>query len=166
MRPLRRLGVQEKTQSGRKWNSTASLKELRQQGQFYEYLFVSWGIIELMADESILKAYSLSSQDERAKPLLEFGINKQLILFRSMNVLSKDDYNTVCDFKDKRNNLFHTGGLFVSSITEKEKEELMDVGQKAVDIMTALSNLLGERQATRYVYLKHGDDKKAREQEK
>lgn len=112
-----------------------------------------------MADESILKAYSLSSQDERAKPLLEFGINKQLRLFRNMDVLSKDDYNTVCAFKDKRNDLFHTGGLYVSSIIEKEKEELMDIGQKAVDIMFRLSNLLGERQATRYVYLKPSDAK-------
>jgi hypothetical protein len=53
-----------------------TLDELRQQGRFIEFLHVSWGIIELTAGESTLKAYSLSSQDVRAKPLLEFGIEK------------------------------------------------------------------------------------------
>lgn len=117
-------------------------------------MHVSWGIIELKASESILKAYSLSSQDVRAKPLLEFSIDKKLKLFRSMDVLSIDDDNKVCEFKDKRNNLFHAGGLYASSLSEKEKDELMDIGLKAVDIMYRLSNLLGERQKGRYVYLK------------
>jgi hypothetical protein len=71
-----------------------------------------------------------------------------------MDVLSIDDYNTVYEFKNKRNNLFHTGGFYVSNLTEKEKEELMDIGQKGVDIMYRVSNLLGERQSTIYVYLK------------
>ena len=90
----------------------------------------------------------------RADPLLEFGIDKQLSLFRKMNVISIKDYNIVCQFKKRRNDLFHTGGLFASSLTNEEKEQIMDVGERAVDIMENVTNLLGERQTGRYVYLK------------
>jgi len=107
-----------------------------------------------MADDGILKAYSLSSQDVRADPLLEFGIHKQLSLFRKMGVLSIEDYNIVFEFKTRRNNLFHKGGIFFLSIQHEEKEQIMDVGERAVDIMEKLDSLLGERQGDRRVYLK------------
>jgi hypothetical protein len=131
----------------------ATPQELRQHGKFYEFLHVSWGIIEFRADEGILKAYCLSSQDVRAKPLLDLNFGRKLSLFRNMGVISIEDYNIVCQFKTKRNNLFHTGGLYVSSLTNEEKEQIMDIGQKAIDIMENLSNLLSERQKGRYVYL-------------
>lgn len=80
-----------------------------------------------------LKAYCLSSQDVRAKPLLDFNFGRKLGLFRNMGVISIDDYNTVC--------------------SDEEKEQIMDIGQKSIEIMENLSNLLGERQTGRYVYL-------------
>jgi len=70
-----------------------------------------------------------------------------------MDVISIKDYNIVCQFKTKRNNLFHTGGLFFSSLTNEEKEQIMDAGEKAIAIMENVTNLLGERQDGRYVYL-------------
>lgn len=107
-----------------------------------------------MADDGILKAYCLSSQDERADTLLNLNVGKKLSLFRKMDVISVEDYNTVCQFKDRRNNLFHKGGIFFLSIQTEEKEKIMDVGERAVDIMEKLDSLLGERQGDRRVYLK------------
>ncbi len=106
-----------------------------------------------MADDCILKAYSLSSQDVRADPLLELGIHKQLSLFRKMGVLSIEDYNIIFEFKTRRNNLFHKG-IFFLSIQHEEKEQIMDVGERAVDIMEKLDNLLGGLQGDRRVYLR------------
>ena len=106
-----------------------------------------------MAGDGILKAYSLSSQDVRADPLIDLSVGRKLALFRKMDVISIKDYNIVCQFKTKRNNLFHTGGLFFSSLTNEEKEQIMDSGEKAIAIMENVTNLLGERQTGRYVYL-------------
>lgn len=109
--------------------------------------------MEFNADECSLKAYSMSSQDARAKPLLDLGIDRQLKLFRNMEILSIDDYKTVCDFKTKRNDLFHTGGLFVfPNLTNEEKEQIYEIGERALNIMEKLSILLGERQKGRYFY--------------
>jgi hypothetical protein len=52
------------------------LEELRQEGRFYEYLFVSWGMVELWTDQSTLRAYGLSSQNPRAQPLLDLNIGR------------------------------------------------------------------------------------------
>ena len=42
---------------------------------------------------------------------------------------------------------------FFSSLTNEEKEQIMDSGEKAIAIMENVTNLLGERQTGRYVYL-------------
>jgi hypothetical protein len=87
--------------------------------------------------------------------LLDLNFGRKLSLFRKMCVISIEDYNIICQFKTKRNNLFHTGGLYVSSLTNEEREQIMDMGQRAIDIMENLSNLLAERQKGRYVYLQN-----------
>jgi hypothetical protein len=115
------------------------LEEVRQEGKFYEYLFVSWGIIELEADQSILKAYGLSSQNPRAQPLLDLRIRRQLELFKKTGFLSTEGFNTVLKFVEKRNLLFHKGGLFIRSLSDHEKEEIMDMALLAVDVMHNLS---------------------------
>lgn len=114
------------------------LEELRQEGKFYEYLFVSWGIIELEADQSILKAYNVSSLNPRAQPLLDLNIRRQLELFKKIG-LSTESYNTVLKFVEKRNVLFHKGGLFIRALDDHEKEEIMDMALLAVDVMYSLS---------------------------
>ena len=111
------------------------LEKIRQEGKFYEYLFVSWGIIELMADQSILKTYGLSSQNPRAQPLLDLSIGKRLELFKKTGFLSTEDCRTVLKFVKKRNDLFHRGSLFILSLNDHEKEEIMDMALLAVDTM-------------------------------
>ncbi|MGD0072628.1 MAG: hypothetical protein ABSB71_13835 [Candidatus Bathyarchaeia archaeon] len=111
------------------------LEELRQEGKFSEFLLISWGIIELRADESILRTYCLSSQNPKADPLMELSIGKKLAILKDVGYLSQDDYNKVLEFKKKRNDLFHYGGIFIRGLIDKEKEEIMDLGIVAVDIM-------------------------------
>ncbi len=86
--------------------------------------------------------------------MLDLSVGRKLALFRKMDVISTEDYHIVCQFKEMRNNLFHKGGIFFLSIQNEEKEKIMSVGERAVDIMEKLVNLLGERQGGRYVYLK------------
>ncbi len=111
------------------------LEELKREGKFSEFLLISWGIIELRADESILKAYCLSSQNPKADPLMELSIGKKLAILKDIGYLSHDDYGKVLEFKKKRNDLFHHGGLFIRGLTEEQKDEIMDLGIVAVDIM-------------------------------
>lgn len=128
------------------------LEELRQQGKFFEFFHVSWSLVEFRADESILRAYGLSSQDARAKPLLDLSFSRKIDVFKSMKVLSTDDYGIISEFRRERNNLFHKGGLYLSNITNEEKEKVMAVGAKAVQVMERLSFSLGEKQNGRYLY--------------
>lgn len=115
------------------------MEEIRRDGKFHEYLLISWGIIELRADESILKTYCLSSQNPKAEPLLELSIGKRLEIFRNVGYLSKKDYEVVLEFKKKRNALFHRDGIFIHALSDKEKEEIMDSAKRAVDVMDNLS---------------------------
>jgi hypothetical protein len=46
---------------------TDILEELRQKGDFSDFVFVAWGIIELGSNEGILGAYNLSSQEIRVR---------------------------------------------------------------------------------------------------
>jgi hypothetical protein len=111
------------------------LEELQQEGKFSEFLLISWGIIELRADESILKAYCLSSQNPKADPLMELSIGEKLAILKDVGYLSQDDYSKVLEFKKKRNELFHHGGLFIRGLTDEQKKEIMNLGIVAVDIM-------------------------------
>ncbi len=49
------------------------------------------------ANESILRAYSLSSQDVRAEPLLTLSLDRKLQLFKHMQLLSSEDYKLLQD---------------------------------------------------------------------
>ena len=111
------------------------LEELKQEGKFHEFLLIAWGIIEFRTDESILKAYCLSSQNPKADPLMELSIGKKLAVLKNAGYLSQEDYSAVLEFKKKRNDLFHVGGLFVRGLIDKEKEEIMNLGIVAVSIM-------------------------------
>jgi hypothetical protein len=128
------------------------LKEIEKQ-KFAEDLLVAWGLIELRADESILMAYSLSSQDARAEPLMNMNLDRKLQLFMKMKVLSKIDYKILNKLQIKRNNLFHAGGLFIPNMTDDEKSEIIKMAKDSVNIMTKLTAMLRERQGERRVYL-------------
>jgi hypothetical protein len=130
----------------------STLEELRKQDRFSDFLHVAWGIIELRVDESILKAYGLSSHDVRAQPLLALSVAKKLELFKYMKCLSSKDYDMVNDFRKKRNELFHMWGLSIPNLTKEEKEEIMDKGLRAVDIMNNLSEFLGQPQSIKRFY--------------
>jgi hypothetical protein len=121
--------------------------------KFAEELLVAWSFIEQRTDESILKAYSLSSQDARAEPLLGLTIDRKFLLFRKMKVLSKDNHKTLIKMEVKRNSLFHIGGLFLPNMTDSEKKEITGMAVQSMEIVYDLSNLLGERQGERRVYL-------------
>jgi hypothetical protein len=115
------------------------LEELRQQGRFYEFFFIAWGIVEMRADECILKAYGLSSQDPKSDPLLELNVDRKLKILRDLDVLPADAYEVVNQFKKKRNHLVHRGALFIHGLSEPEKEEIMDIGMHAADAMHELA---------------------------
>lgn len=101
-------------------------------------MFIAWGIIELRANECILKAHGLSSQDPKSEPLLELKVDRKLKVLRDLRILPVDAYEIVNQFKKKRNHLFHLGALFIPGLSEPEKEEIMDLGMHAVDAMHEL----------------------------
>jgi len=116
-----------------------SLETLRKEGKFSEFVLVAWGIIELRANEDILKAYRLSSQDPKSEPLLHLSVGRKLEVLKELGYLSTDEYQTVFEFKKKRNDLFHRGALFILHLSQPEKEKVMDMGMQAADVMHNLS---------------------------
>jgi hypothetical protein len=120
-----------------------NLENLRTQGKFYEYLHLTWALIEFYADNSILKMYCLSSQNPKANPLLDFSIGKKLEMFRKTGCFSQENYDKVYAFKAERNSLFHRGALFL--LEESKKDEIMDLAIVAVDVMEALMHSIEQK---------------------
>lgn len=117
------------------------LEELRQEGKFAEVLMLAWGIVETALDGAILYEYGVSSQDPKSKPLLEMSVNRKLSLQKESRIITAEEYQTVNEFRRRRNSLFHGGVVFVPNIPEEKREELMDLAMRAADVM----HELGER---------------------
>ncbi len=115
------------------------LEELREQGKFSDFLFVAWGIIETSANDCILRAYGLSTQNPLHKGLVNLSIRRKLEILRDYGWLPLDVYKSVASFEEMRNHLFHTRGIFILHLTETEKNRIMDIGIRAADIMQDLS---------------------------
>jgi hypothetical protein len=77
-----------------------------------------------------------------------------------MDVLTIDEYNKVCAFKNKRNDLFHTGSLYLSNLSDTEKIEIMDMGLEAAGIMQKMVVVLNELQQGRHIYLRKQKEEK------
>ena len=67
------------------------LKELKQQGRFYDFLHVAWGIIELRADESILKAYNELAE----KSIIAEGLRDFLAFDNYLSPLTAHPLNSI-----------------------------------------------------------------------
>jgi len=117
---------------------TDILEELRQQGRFSDFFLLAWGIIEWRANECILKAHDLSSQDPKSKPLLKLSVGSKLKKLKDLGVLPVAAYEIVNQFKMKRNDLVHRDALFILGLSEPEKEEIYDMGMHAADAMHEL----------------------------
>jgi hypothetical protein len=115
------------------------LEDLKQQGRFLECFLLAWGIIEMRSSEQILRAHGLSSQNPKSKSLLALSVGKKLKCLKELDYLSNEEYQTVIEFKEKRNDLFHTGALFVVHIDQTKKERIMDMGIRAADVMHDLA---------------------------
>lgn len=118
------------------------LEELRQQGRFPEFILLVWGIVELGSNEGILRAYGFSSQDPKSNPLLEMSVGRKLKVLNELGYLSAEEHQIVRRFKEKRNCLFHSDALFVPNLTQPQKDEVMDLGMVAADVMHSLRERL------------------------
>jgi hypothetical protein len=82
-------------------------------------------MVELLFDNAILGSYGLTTQDVRSTPLLKLSFARKLHLFKETCSFSRADYNTLDEFRKKRNEIVHKigGGMFI--IDESEKNEIM-----------------------------------------
>jgi hypothetical protein len=115
------------------------LEDLRQGDQFADFLFLAWGIVEMMSSSAVLRAYGLSSRDTRADLLLNLSVGQKLACFKDTGYLTQKEYQTVKEFKDIRNDLFHESGIMLTHLTPSRKEKIMDCGMRAADVMHDLS---------------------------
>jgi hypothetical protein len=121
------------------------LEDLEAQGKVSEVILLAWGIIEFTLDNVILVEYGLSSQDPKSKPLLNLRISDKLRLQRTLGYLSEKEFGIIQSFKDERDALFHTGGLFFPNLTDVEKARLVDLAIPAADVAHELSNRVFKR---------------------
>lgn len=111
-----------------------SLETLRKEGKFSEFVLVAWGIIEFNLDNAILREYCLSSQNPKSDILLNINVARKLRLQKKLSFLTAQDYKKVKKFQQWRNKFFHKKGIFVSNLSESEKNKVMDIATKAVDV--------------------------------
>lgn len=134
------------------------LEDLEEQGRVPEVIMLAWGIIEMTLDGAVLQEYVLSSRDLRAKPILDLRVSDKLNLQRKLGYLSDKDYATIQKFKDKRDQLFHTDGLFFPNMTETDKQEFVDMAIAAVDVAHELSHTVSSRASPHVSHVPMDDD--------
>lgn len=117
-----------------------ALEEIRQNGDFSEFLIAAWGIIETLSNEAILKINKITSHDSRAKKLLALKVQSKLDIFKELGKISEDEYQTIIQFKKKRNYMFHEGAIFIRGLGQDDKDEIMDLGMHAADVMHNLND--------------------------
>jgi hypothetical protein len=90
---------------------------------FSDVALQSWCILELFANDAILKAYGLSSIDPCSEPLLQMRIYRKLDLLKKLCYILEDESQILNDFRKRRNDLVHKigGGLFFIDESEKQK---------------------------------------------
>jgi hypothetical protein len=111
-----------------------SLDILRKEGKFFEFVLVAWGIIEFNLDNVILREYSLSSQSPKSDILLGINFDRKLGLQKKLSFLTTQDYTKVKEFQEWRNKFFHKNGIFVSNLSQSEKNSVMNIATRAVDV--------------------------------
>jgi hypothetical protein len=96
-------------------------------------------MIELCFNYAILRAYRVSSQSPKSKPLLNLRFGQKLELFKELKLLSSVQYKTLKEFSRKRNEIVHKIGGGMSFIKESEKDKIMMNALESALIARALA---------------------------
>lgn len=112
-----------------------TLEDIRKEHGFSEFLIAAWGIVELNLNQVILREHNLSAWDPKADKLLGWGFSKKLEYQLKIGMISQEEKETIRVFKEERNRFFHTHGVFISNLSEVEKQEIGLSVFKAVDVI-------------------------------
>lgn len=114
------------------------LLKLKKEGKYADAILTAWGIVEALMDDSILKEFGLSTFDSRSDPILNLRFEDKLALQIKGNLLTNGEVKKVRDFKDRRNKLFHTEGLWFVNLPEQKKIGLTEIGIETVRVIGVL----------------------------
>jgi hypothetical protein len=119
------------------------LQFLRRKRAFYQLLVESWSLVEAHIDQLLTRQFGLYCEysEQKVQTLTRLSFERKLQSLKKMGVLSLEEYRTIHDFKEHRNDYFHRlGADILSTMTEDEKSRTMDeavkVAQLAFDIVS------------------------------
>ncbi len=115
------------------------LEDLETAGKPLEVVLLAWGIIEMHSTSALLRAYGLSTQNPKSKWVIDLIVSTKLKLLNLMELLSDTEFNTIQQFKKKRDGLAHRDGLFFPNYNEAEKNKLTNMAIAAADVAHDLS---------------------------
>lgn len=111
---------------------------LAEEGSYAEAILTSWGAIETLMMDILLREYRLSSLDYRSDPLFDLDFEEKLSLQVNGHLLTKGEAKKVRLFQQRRNKLFHLDGVWFTNIAEREKIELTEIAIEALQVIEGL----------------------------
>ena len=88
--------------------------ELAEKGKELEAILLAWSIVEMNLDSAIYSESVLATREPQGldfEKLTEGRIGDKIREQRRLGYLSEEEAQKLWAFKDKRDNLFHKGGL-------------------------------------------------------
>ena len=111
----------------------------RRTKRFSDLILLSWHLVEFDTDQLVARQYGLFYIDEKAVVILkELTFDKRLTILRKSKAISDEDYAVVHSFQQYRNRLFHGRDPFYYTMSDAEKEPIIDNAVEAVKILQAI----------------------------
>ncbi len=120
--------------------------ELAEKGKEAEAVLLAWSIVEMNLDSAILWEHRMSTQSPEYGRLLDIRLSDKIRELRKLGHLSNLEASKVWEFKEKRDKLFHLGGLFFSALVQPEKDALVQTAIEAKDV----SHMMVDRASNRF----------------
>ena len=111
------------------------LEFFRSKGQFGDTILLAWVTCEFFMNQLFTKQFDLYSDDPRAKILVKMSFYKKLEYLKKFKIVSEEEFKTVREVLEFRNQLFHGNNPEYLSWPESKKEKFMDKAIKAYHII-------------------------------
>lgn len=115
------------------------LPYLRRKRELCQLVLYAWSEVEFHLDQVVTRQFGLYPEDEQAKRYVMWRFIDKIKFLREKGLITDTEFKELDSFRAKRNILFHRDGLAIMHLmTEKERDEVMDMALKAAQLSLAI----------------------------
>ena len=107
--------------------------ELAEKGKEAEAIMLAWSIVEMNLDSAILREHRMSTLNPDYEKVLVGRIGDKIREQRKLGYLTDAEAEKLFTFKDKRDKLFHDGGLYFPALPQSERDMFVQTAIDAKD---------------------------------